>query len=337
MNLGPEIAPALAEDIRQSILDSYGILDTPDEAAYDDLIKLAALICGTPTALISLVDRDRQWFKSKIGMDPRETPRALSFCAHAIQNPRQVMIVTDATRDERFSHNQLVTGEPGIRFYAGAPMISPEGAALGTLCVIDHHAREISPAQIEALEILARQAVNQLELHRSNAVLEAANAKLAALSLTDPLTCVPNRRALNMRLDEETARARRTGDPLALLLIDIDHFKSYNDMFGHPAGDQALYEVAKLLSMRARPYDFVARYGGEEFAIILPRTNLEAAFAVAERLCKSVAAAEIAHRPLTLSIGVAGLSLNFDAGELVRVADRALYEAKARGRNRVVA
>jgi diguanylate cyclase (GGDEF)-like protein len=334
---GNELAPVLAEETRQSVLDSYRILDTLDESAYDDLTKLAALICGTPTALISFIDRDRQWFKSKIGMKPRETPRALSFCAHAIHDPQSVLIVPDATRDARFAHNALVTGEPGIRFYAGAPMVSPEGAALGTICVIDRHARELSVTQIDALEILARQVVGQLELRRNNAVLEAANAKLAALSLTDALTCIPNRRAFMQRLDEETARARRTSDPLALLLIDIDHFKSYNDAFGHPAGDDALYAIAQSLSAGARPYDFTACYGGEEFAMILPRTNLESACAVAQRLCVNVAATQILWRRLTVSIGVAAMSVAFDAAELIRVADRALYQAKARGRNRVVA
>lgn len=319
-----------SEEQRQSVLDSYGILDSADESGYDDLTRLAAFICGTPTALITFVDHDRQWFKSKIGTETRETPRNLSFCAHAIQNPQEVLIVPDATRDERFAENTMVTGQPGIRFYAGAPMLSPEGAPLGTICVIDNQARGLSDSQIEALEILARQVVVLLELRRTN-------AKLAALSLTDALTGIANRRALMGRLDEEIARARRTGDSLALLLIDVDHFKSYNDTFGHQAGDQALREIAQRVNKGARPYDFTARYGGEEFAVVLPRTNLEAALMVAERLRSAVAAAQVAHRKLTLSIGVARLAEDFDTVELIRMADRALYEAKAAGRNRVQA
>jgi diguanylate cyclase (GGDEF)-like protein len=313
---------------RLSVLDSYDILDTPDESAYDDLTRLAAFICGTPIALITLVDRDRQWFKSKIGLARRETPRDMSFCAHAIQDPQQVLIVPDATRDERFADNGLVTGEPGIKFYAGAPMISPEGAPLGTICVIDNQARRLSASQIEALEILARQVVGLLELRRTN-------AQLAALSLTDPLTGIPNRRALMGRLEEEIARAQRSGEALSLLMIDIDHFKSYNDTFGHPAGDQALREVAQQLAAGARPYDFTARYGGEEFAVILPKTDLEPALIVAERLRGAVATAAVAHRRLTLSIGVARLGADFDATALLRMADRALYKAKAAGRNGV--
>jgi diguanylate cyclase (GGDEF)-like protein len=330
-------AGRVSEQWRQEVLDSYGILDTLDEPAYDDLTKLAAFICGTPNSLISFVDRDRQWFKAKLRAGLPETPRTVSFCAHAIQRPDQVLIVPDATRDARFLGNPLVTSENGLRFYAGAPMVSPEGAALGTICVIDDQPRALSPEQIEALRSLSRQVVAQLELRRGQAVLEAANAKLSALSLTDALTCIPNRRALFARLAEEEARARRTGDPLSLLLIDIDHFKSYNDAFGHPAGDQALHMVAQLLAGGARPYDFAARYGGEEFAVILPRTNPPAAFGVAERLCHAVAVAPVPHRRLTISIGVAALDPAGGIDELIRVADRALYLAKNAGRNRVAA
>jgi diguanylate cyclase (GGDEF)-like protein len=332
-------APAAneAEVLRQQAMDSYGILDTKDEKAFDDITRLAAFVCGTPTALISFVDRGRQWFKARYGFEVRETPRVLSFCARAIETPEQVMVVPDARLDARFKDNPLVTLCPNIRFYAGAPMISPEGAALGTICVIDQTARELSAGQVEALEILARQVVGLLELRRSHASLEAANARLAAQSLTDPLTCIPNRRAFITRLAEEEARARRNGDPLALLLIDVDHFKDYNDAFGHPAGDEALFAVGQLLNALARPFDFTARYGGEEFAMILPQTNQQAALAVAERLCETVACAGFARRPLTLSIGVGRMPHSCDAAEMIREADRALYEAKACGRNRVAA
>jgi diguanylate cyclase (GGDEF)-like protein len=322
-----------AEDRRQAVLDSYGILDTADERPYSEMIRLAAYICQTPSAMISFVDRERIWMKATFGVPDREAPRAISFCSYAIKTPDQVMMVSDASQDPRFVGNPLVTGGPKIRLYAGAPMVSPEGEALGTICVMDQAPRELSTPQLEALQILARQVVGQLELRRNYAALETANAKLATLSLTDALTCIPNRRAFNLRIAEEEARARRTGEPLSLLLADIDNFKAYNDSFGHPAGDEALYAMAQMLSAGARPYDFTARYGGEEFAVILPRTNLEAAFAVAQRLCHSAAGLDIAHRPLTLSIGVAGMSCDFNSKELIRVADRALYLAKARGRN----
>ena len=152
---------------RVAVLNSLHVLDTPPESDYDDLTQLAAEICETPIALISLVDEHRQWFKSRIGIGPRETGRELSFCAHAICEPeRELFIVSDATQDQRFSSNSLVTGAPNIRFYAGTPLITHDGFALGTLCVIDRRARALTPYQERALTTLRRHVVNAMELRR---------------------------------------------------------------------------------------------------------------------------------------------------------------------------
>lgn len=170
-----------SEEARLAALAKYQLLDTEPEMAFDDLALLASHICETPMAAISMVDAARQWFKSRIGLAAPETPRAISFCAHAIQQ-RGIFIVRDASKDERLRDNPQVTGEPHIRFYAGAPLIAREGHALGTLCVVDRRPRELSAAQIEALGALQRQVEAQLELRRRLIELRAANEGIQKLA-----------------------------------------------------------------------------------------------------------------------------------------------------------
>jgi GAF domain-containing protein len=151
------------EAARLRTLRSYRILDTKPEERFEDLTKLAALICGTPISLISLIDTDRQWFKSKFGLDLEETPRAHAFCTHAIMQP-EMFVVPDATKDERFAHNPLVTGDLHVRFYAGAPLAARDGHLLGTICVIDREPHTLTDSQTEALRILGKLVIANIEL-----------------------------------------------------------------------------------------------------------------------------------------------------------------------------
>jgi GAF domain-containing protein len=185
------------EKKRLKVLWQYEVLDTVPEELFDDLTELAARICEAPIALISLVDEKRQWFKSKVGVSVSETSRDLSFCAHAI-GQSGLFIVPDATQDARFANNALVVSEPKIRFYAGAPLITPDGYALGTLCVIDKVPRELRPDQKQALSILARHVVSQLELRRRSRELQDVREENA------------DYKAEVERLRAELARTRRS-------------------------------------------------------------------------------------------------------------------------------
>ncbi len=175
--------PYTVESNRIDALKKYDILDSLPEQDYDDITKLASEICQTPISLISLIDETRQWFKSNHGLPIRETSRELAFCAHAILNPSEMMVVTDSREDERFARNPLVTGDPNIVFYAGVPLVDSDGFALGSLCVIDQTARQLSQNQLAALKTLARQVVHMLELRKTNAALKESEERYRILSV----------------------------------------------------------------------------------------------------------------------------------------------------------
>ncbi|RZA10867.1 MAG: GAF domain-containing protein, partial [Lysobacteraceae bacterium] len=216
------------EEARMAALLRYEILDTAPEAAFDDLVAIASGICGVASATVSLIDSERQWFKARHNLEATETARDESFCAHAILDPDNVMVVPDASADARFQGNPAVTAEGGIRFYAGAPLKSNDGHAIGTLCVFGGEAMQLDPARLEALKALSRQVSQLLELRRVSrelnlqlrdrawyeqqlhdyqAALENQNADLAEQTRTDPLTGLPNRRAFAVALAAEMEKA----------------------------------------------------------------------------------------------------------------------------------
>ncbi|MGE5621942.1 MAG: GAF domain-containing protein, partial [Bacillota bacterium] len=192
------------ERMRLQALDRYWILDTAPEASFDNIVTLAADICNTPIAVVSLIDENRQWLKAKVGLELAELPRELGFCNITIQK-RELFIVPDARRDERFAHNPFVVSGPRIVFYAGAPLISRDGYALGTLNVMDRVPRELTPQQRQALRILAQQVADQLELRKSLAELERAIAQRDA---TQAQLQQANR-LLEERVAERTAELNR--------------------------------------------------------------------------------------------------------------------------------
>jgi len=316
--------PANEQD-RLRALKRLEILDTPPEAAFDRITSIAGVVLGTPIALVSLIDESRQWFKSRVGLEAEETPREDAFCAHAICG-EDVFIVNDASADPRFSENPLVTDNPNIRFYAGAPLKAPGGANLGTLCVIDREPRDFSAEQKGVLANLAELVVRELELRK------AANS--------DPLTGASNRGQFMRFGDCEWSRAARFGHPLTVMLLDIDHFKQVNDTYGHDAGDDALRAVSTVCRRSLRSHDLWARLGGEEFAVLLIESTAEEARLMAERLRKAVSKLEIKSQGktfgMTASIGLAAADVDGETLEdALRRADEALYRAKEAGRNRV--
>jgi diguanylate cyclase (GGDEF)-like protein len=245
----PENEPA-----RLATLRTLGILDTPAEERFDRLTRLARRLFDVPIALVSLIDENRQWFKSCAGLGVQETSRDISFCGHAILND-DVFMIEDARADMRFHDNPLVTGEPGIRFYAGQPLTVPNGSKLGTLCLIDTRPRELDGEALGLLRDLAH----------------IAEQEIAAIELAtvDELTLIANRRGFEALAQHALNVCKRMGRDASLLFFDLDDFKRINDTFGHAEGDRALSTFAAALRESLRESDVIGRLGGDEFVALL--------------------------------------------------------------------
>jgi diguanylate cyclase (GGDEF)-like protein len=334
-----------SESERIQALCRYDLLDTGPEAAYDDLTRLAAIVCRAPVALISLVDANRVWYKSRVGMDVPEVPREASFCSHAIAEGVSPFEVLMMDGDPRFPVAPLIGGRP-IRFMAGALLRTPDDHALGTISVMDTRSRSLEPDQREALAGLARQVMTHLELRRHTRALadtvrdlREAETTIRYLAYHDALTGLPSRRLCHDRLIQAMARAERFGETLAVMFLDLDGFKAVNDTWGHGVGDRLLEAVAARLKSSLRKSDTVARIGGDEFALICPdirRMEKDAAL-IAEKVLEAlrqpfqVDGLELA---VTGSIGIVLYPHDGATAEtLLMDADAAMYRAKRSGRN----
>lgn len=330
----PPAALPKDERARLRALEAYALLDSPPERNLDDLVALTARILGTPIALVTLLGAERQWFKARFGLEVEHIPRAHAFCAHTILEPDGCLVVEDATQDPRFADSALVTGELELRFYAGVPLLTEAGHAIGTLCVLDTAPRRITADQIASLQDIARAVITTLDLWR---VAEEHRR----LALTDALTGLPNRPAMIRAVEQEIARQRRDRGRFGLLYIDLDGFRALSDRYGQTIGDAALREVADVLRHVIRRSDLPARLEGDKFAVLLtsnePDRTQARAEAAAERLRVSIGARMAAQGwPVTASIGAIGFArLPADAQEALATAERVVGTAKAAGGNRV--
>ncbi|MGU3776716.1 sensor domain-containing diguanylate cyclase [Burkholderia metallica] len=318
-----QIAPKPAnEAARLDTLHSLSILDTPPEERFDRLTRLARRLFDVPIALVSLVDDDRQWFKSHAGLDVAQTSRDVSFCAHALL-AGNTMVIQDALNDNRFHDNPLVTGAPGIRFYAGRPITAPNGAPIGTLCLIDTRPRSLEPDELALLGDLAHMTEREI------AALHFAT--------TDELTQLTNRRGFEILARHVLSLCDRVDRHAVLLFFDLNEFKSINDRFGHAEGDHALKAFAETLTGALRDSDVIARLGGDEFVVLLSNTDPTNVAEPVERVTQALArrnAADARGYDIRFSVGYVDYDPAHprDVTDLLATADQRMYEHKQRGK-----
>ncbi|MBW8189968.1 sensor domain-containing diguanylate cyclase [Neiella marina] len=254
-------------------LRSLNILDTSNEERFDRVTRIAQRVFDVPIAVVSLVDDERQWFKSCAGLDATETSRDVSFCGHAILDSK-VLLVTDALEDERFCDNPLVTGAPYIRFYAGCPLRSPNGLRVGTLCLIDSKPRDFCRVEMETLVDLASMVERELAAFQ--------------LATMDELTGISNRRGFTVLAEHSLSLFAREHIPATLVFFDLDHFKEINDTFGHAEGDRALEIFARVMRENFRESDLFARIGGDEFVVLFTNTRRQIAMGVLKKFAHAL-------------------------------------------------
>lgn len=317
------------EHLRIRSVHAYQILDTPPEPEFDALARLASHAFSAPIAVVAMMDSDRLWFKSRLGLDIPQLDRKVAFCAHAIMHPQQPLVVPDLQKDPRFVENPLVAQPPHVRFYAGSPILDGEGQPLGTIAIIDAQPREFSDNQYNALRDLSTLVTTALDARKRSIDLER-------MASTDHLTGVANRVRFEAALRTELACAQRTGTPLSLICMDLNGFKEVNDSHGHGAGDEVLVEVARRIASLVREGDTFARLGGDEFAIVVRDTNGSAVNSLLSRIAPTVAMPIRLSSGIEVSVGTSvgiatTLSDNYRADELMNRADADLYRDKRAG------
>lgn len=317
----------LAEARRLKALQALEILDSPREEAYDRIVRLMRAIFGVDTAIISVIDAHRQWYKASEGIGQTEAALHETFCRHTIAQDGP-LVVPDASLDPRFADNPYVKGDAGVRFYAGFPLKTKRGYSIGTLCAVDHEPRPFTDEEVQILEDLAAIVIDQMELRER--------------AMTDELTGILTRRAFKEEGERLAALANRHKHNLTAICFDLDHFKKINDTYGHAVGDEVLRRVSEACRSHVRKSDVFGRLGGEEFAILLPETDRKGGLEVAEKLRRDISLLrfDVGDQTIgvTASLGVAAFDLSTkDLDMLLVRGDTALYQAKHEGRNRVMA
>ena len=339
------LPPVPQNEVRRlDTLSRLNLANTPNQREFDDISSLAKNITNSPISLVTVVDKDCQWFLSRHGLDLSQTSRSISFCAHAIVGS-ELLEIKDTMSDWRFKDNPLVVGKPNIRYYAGVPLILDSGEAIGTLCVLDVVAKELSSIQKTALRTLARSVVNEIELIRKIAKLHQAlersitlESQLTAPPALDPLTHLPNRSTLVDRLNQQLLTTKRYPKKVAVLLINLDHFSVINNTLGSTAGDDAIAQVASHLKSHLRASDTLARLGFDEFAAVIPDIHsADDALLVSKKMLKAINQTANLNGHHYLIKGSIGISLFPDHGNetetLIQQSHLAVQYAKESGGN----
>lgn len=309
------------EAARIAMLRSIEILDTAPDERFDRLTRLARHLFDVPVAVVSLVDADRQWFKSCSGLAVKQTARDVSFCGHAIHGD-EVFVVEDALEDPRFFDNPLVTGEPRVRFYAGFPLTLQGNLRIGSFCIVDAKPRKLDEAQLAMLRDLGRIAERELEALR--------------LAATDDLTGLFNRRGFEAMGLKMLRLCKRAQSRASLLFFDLNGFKQINDTYGHLEGDRAIAGFANVLRASMRDTDVLARLGGDEFVALVVDVEAGSEGQIIERVQRGVARynrEEQRGYELKFSVGLAPYDTSEEpsVAHLIEVADHAMYANKRAG------